>query len=345
MPSWRKRVSNRAERAGDAHVAAEGHVHAGADGGAVHRRQGGQRAAGDPQEALVDGAQARPFGLGQVAEVGAGAERRRRPGHHHRTDAVVGLDALHGGHDLLHHRGGEGVALGRVVQGEGGDAVGDVDQDEGHGPAVCHGPTVDPMAAASVRPQIERLLDEEPGRTMAVIVQAGDDDRAVTGAASAVARSVAERRLADGPAAAGELERAAAPPPEPPGRAGRVRRRPGSGRAPVGGDRRPAPAARHRRRAPGDGAGRREPGGQPGHAPAGGPQRGRPADARRAGGAARRAWRGGRRPPQPPPRRAPHSWSSTSCRRRPPRRGPARGVSSASVPWRRGAPTVRGARA
>ena len=44
------------------------------------------------------------------------------------------------------------------------------------------------MAAASVRQQIERLLDENPGRTMPVIVQAEETDRAAMATASAAAR-------------------------------------------------------------------------------------------------------------------------------------------------------------
>ena len=63
---------------GEAHVAAERQVHAGADRRTVDRGQRRQRAAGDAQEAFVDRAEAGLAGLGQVAEVGAGAERRRR---------------------------------------------------------------------------------------------------------------------------------------------------------------------------------------------------------------------------------------------------------------------------
>ena len=59
MPSCRNRVSNRARRAGEPHVARQRQVHAGADGGAVDGGDRRQRAAGDPQEALVDATQAR----------------------------------------------------------------------------------------------------------------------------------------------------------------------------------------------------------------------------------------------------------------------------------------------
>ena len=64
--------------AGEPHVAAEREVHPGADRRAVHRGERRQRAAGDAQEPLVDRTEALPVGLGEVAEVGAGAERRRR---------------------------------------------------------------------------------------------------------------------------------------------------------------------------------------------------------------------------------------------------------------------------
>ena len=62
-----------------------------------------------------------PSALGQVAEVGAGAERRRGAGDHERADAVVGLDCVHRSDDLLDHRRGHRVALGGVVEGQGGD--------------------------------------------------------------------------------------------------------------------------------------------------------------------------------------------------------------------------------
>ena len=68
---------------GQPHVAAEGEVHPGTDGGAVDGGQRRQRAAGDPQEPLVDAAEAGAVGRRQVAEVGAGAERRRRAGDDH----------------------------------------------------------------------------------------------------------------------------------------------------------------------------------------------------------------------------------------------------------------------
>src|SRR5262245_18259065 len=52
---------------GDADVTAESKVHPGADGGAVDRGDRRQRAAGDPQEPLVDAAEAVAIGFGEVA--------------------------------------------------------------------------------------------------------------------------------------------------------------------------------------------------------------------------------------------------------------------------------------
>src|SRR4051812_4229208 len=64
------------------------------------------------------------------------------------------------------------------------------------------------MAAASARQQIERLLDEEPGRTVPVIMQASEDDRAVRAAASAAAAALEQRRLLGRPSAVtDDLER------------------------------------------------------------------------------------------------------------------------------------------
>ena len=73
---------------GQAHIAAERQVHAGADRCTVDCRQRRQRAAGDAQEALVDGAEALLAGLGQVAQVRTGAERGRRAGDDDRTDTL-----------------------------------------------------------------------------------------------------------------------------------------------------------------------------------------------------------------------------------------------------------------
>ena len=110
----------------DADIAAERQVHAGADRRSVDGGEGGQRAAGDAQESLVDRAEALPRGFREIAEVRAGAERGRRPGDDHGADRLVGFERLHRGDDLGDQRSGHGVALVGVVERECGDAVGDV---------------------------------------------------------------------------------------------------------------------------------------------------------------------------------------------------------------------------
>ena len=115
-PSCMKRVSNLAAPGGDAHVAAEGEVHPGADGGAVDGGDRRQRAAGDAQEPLVDATEAVAVGLGQVAQVGPGTERRRRPGDDDGADRLVGLEGVHRRHDLVDHRRRQRVALVGVVR-------------------------------------------------------------------------------------------------------------------------------------------------------------------------------------------------------------------------------------
>ena len=77
----------------EADVTAEREVHPCPDGRAIDRGERGQRAAGDPQEPLVDVAEARSVGRRQVAEVGAGAERRRGARHDERPDRFVHFDA------------------------------------------------------------------------------------------------------------------------------------------------------------------------------------------------------------------------------------------------------------
>ena len=111
---------------GQAHVAAQGQVHAGADGGAVDGGERRQRRAPDPQEALVDRAQpvawSRAAGRAEVAEVGAGAERGRRAGDDDGADVGVGFEPVEGGDDLVDQLEGQGVAALGVVEGDDGDA-------------------------------------------------------------------------------------------------------------------------------------------------------------------------------------------------------------------------------
>ena len=117
---------------GETDVAAEGQVHPGADGGAVDGRDRRQRAAGDPEEALVDVAEAAAVGLLEIAEVGTGAEGGRRPGDHDRTDRFVGLEHVHRGDDLVDHRPRERVALVGIVERERADTVGDLGENQSH---------------------------------------------------------------------------------------------------------------------------------------------------------------------------------------------------------------------
>ena len=121
-------------RTGQSEVADERQVHAGADGGTVDGGDRGQRAATDPHEALVDGEQAllRPL-LAQVAQIRARAERRRRAGDDHGTDRRVGLDRVEGGEQLLVEVQVERVAPLGVVEGDGGDAVGQLGEHASHG--------------------------------------------------------------------------------------------------------------------------------------------------------------------------------------------------------------------
>src|SRR6266511_4331373 len=141
-------------RARDADVAGEREVHARADGGAVHRRHGWESAPIEAQEALVDRRQtlvpallalrpaAQSLSLvvvassgscgvgrrsrrrrGQAADVGAGAERRRRAGHDERADALVVLEPVDGSDDLADEFRGQGVAAVGFVEREDRDAI------------------------------------------------------------------------------------------------------------------------------------------------------------------------------------------------------------------------------
>ena len=66
------------------------------------------------------------LGRPEVPQVRPGAERGRRTGDDDRADTVVGFERVEGVDDLVDHRGGERVALVRVVERDGGDPVGDV---------------------------------------------------------------------------------------------------------------------------------------------------------------------------------------------------------------------------
>ena len=85
---------------GQAHVADQGQVHAGADRRAVDGGERGQRRPPDPQEPLVDVAQPRLGAAlrrrGQVGQVRPRAERRRLAGDHDGADRGVGLELVEG---------------------------------------------------------------------------------------------------------------------------------------------------------------------------------------------------------------------------------------------------------
>ena len=121
---------------GQAHVAGQGQVHARAHRGAVHRGDGGQRAARHAQEPLVDRQQALALRGAQVRQVGAGAEGPALAGDDDGAHALVGLHGLDRGDEVVAEGAAQGVAPVGVVEGEEGDAVGDVGADEAHGVVV-----------------------------------------------------------------------------------------------------------------------------------------------------------------------------------------------------------------
>ena len=98
-----------------------------------------KRASGDAQEAFVDRTEAGLAGLGQIAEVGAGAKGRRGTGDNDRSDRRIGLDLVHRGDDLVDHCGGQRVAFGGVVEGQRGHTFGTRDEHERHDYTVRHG--------------------------------------------------------------------------------------------------------------------------------------------------------------------------------------------------------------
>ena len=104
----------------------ERQVHAGADGGAVDRGDGGQRRAADAEEALVDRC-AGPVSLAtrRGGERSAPAQNAGgAPVTTTRADVVVGLELVEGRDDLVDHVEVERVAPVGVVEGDDGDAVG-----------------------------------------------------------------------------------------------------------------------------------------------------------------------------------------------------------------------------
>ena len=105
----------------EAQVTSEREVHPGTHGCAVDGGDGGQRRTGDAKESFVDRAEAPGGGLGEVAQVRSGTERRRRARHHDRSHALVRFELVHRSDDLGHQGRRQRVPLRRVVQGERGD--------------------------------------------------------------------------------------------------------------------------------------------------------------------------------------------------------------------------------
>jgi len=86
--------------AGDNQVACQDHVHAGTHRRTVHGCDRGQRGVGHTEEPPVDVGE-RTFGIPlsgfqQVIQDGSGAKGPTGAGEHHRSDAVVGLQAVEG---------------------------------------------------------------------------------------------------------------------------------------------------------------------------------------------------------------------------------------------------------
>ena len=121
---------------GQADIASQREVHPSTNRGAVDRRQRRQWAASDSKKAFVDGATSCFARFGQIAEVGTGAEGRRRTCYNDRSDGFVAFDLVHRRDDLVDHFLGQGVAFGRIVEGQRGHTVGLRDDYEGHGYTV-----------------------------------------------------------------------------------------------------------------------------------------------------------------------------------------------------------------
>ena len=122
---------------GQAKVTHERQVHAGSHRGTVDRCDRGQRRAADSEEPLVHRPQSLLGGVAEMGQVGAGAERRGCPRDHHRADVVGCLELVEDRDHPPAQVEIERVAPIGVVQGDGGDAVGDVDEDAVW---VSHGP-------------------------------------------------------------------------------------------------------------------------------------------------------------------------------------------------------------
>ena len=110
----------------------------------------------DPSPAAADGVER----VAAATEVGAGAEAPAPAGDDHHPDLVVGVDAVEGVAQLALHRDGEGVQPVGAVEGDGGDAVGDLEIDVVHAGMVARASTTHraPMGRPSC-PQLPRMPD------------------------------------------------------------------------------------------------------------------------------------------------------------------------------------------
>ena len=115
---------------GNSDIGREREIESGADRRAVDGGNGGQDAVGEGQEPVVDDAQSLLGGLAQCGQVGARAERLTRAGDHDGVHVGVGLGGVDRGAQGRRDLGGHRVAAVGVVDGDGGDAVRDVDENE-----------------------------------------------------------------------------------------------------------------------------------------------------------------------------------------------------------------------
>lgn len=115
---------------GDSDISRECEVQSCTDGGAVDGSDGRQDAVGDGQEAVVDDAQPVFGGLTECGQVGACAERLTCSGDHDGMHIGVCFSVVDRGAQSRRDFGGHGVAAVGIVDGDGGDVIGDVDENE-----------------------------------------------------------------------------------------------------------------------------------------------------------------------------------------------------------------------
>ena len=120
----------------EADITSQRKVHPRTHRRAVDRRQCRQWTAGDSKKAFVDGAKAGLASFGQIAQVGTGAEGRRRTCYNDCSDGFVAFDLVYRLDDLFDHCHGQRVAFGGIVQGQRGHTIGLRDVYEGHGYTV-----------------------------------------------------------------------------------------------------------------------------------------------------------------------------------------------------------------